>query len=151
MDTLEPSFCLDQDSSGEWTLPAGTPAARTLSRYGMRPDWLAEEERARERADAHALFAGQGFTDVAQSPIRPDQLSQPDSSAFGTVSSSIGTNDTFLSAGQIGSGNILDINFDMLNSGLEARNPVAKAGFYDVFCEFLMKFCPDFATNSRKE
>ena len=97
----------------------------------MRPDWLAEEERARERADAHALFAGQGFTDVAQSPIRPDQLSQPDSSAFGTVSSSIGTNDTFLSAGQIGSGNILDINFDMLNSGSEARNPVAKAGFYD--------------------
>ena len=117
----------------------------------MRPDWLAEEERARERAEAHSLFAGQGFTDVAQSPIRPDQLSQPDSSAFGTVSSSIGTNDTFLSAGQIGSGNILDINFDMLNSGLEARNPVAKAGFYDVFCEFLMKFCPDFATNSRKE
>ena len=104
----------------------------TLSRYGMRPDWLAEEERARDRAAANALFAGQGFTDVAQSPIRPDQLSQPDSSAFGTVSSSIGTSDTFLSAGQIGSGNILDINFDMLNSGLEARNPVGKAGFYDV-------------------
>ena len=97
----------------------------------MRPDWLAEEERARDRAAANALFAGQGFTDVAQSPIRPDQLSQPDSSAYGTVSSSIGTNDTFLSAGQIGSGNVLDINFDMLNSGLEARNPVAKAGFYD--------------------
>ena len=100
----------------------------------MRPDWLAEEERARERADAHALFAGQGFTDVAQSPIRPDQLSQPDSSAFGTVSSSIGTNDTFMSTRQIGSGNILDINFDMLNSGIEAREPVAKDGFFHVFC-----------------
>ena len=103
----------------------------TLSRYGMRPDWLAEVERARDRAAANALFAGQGFTDVAHPPIRPDQLSQPDSSAYGTVSSSIGTSDTFLSAGQIGSGNILDLNFDMLNSGLEARNPVAKAGFYD--------------------
>ena len=116
---------------------AGTPAARTLSRYGMRPDWLAEEERARDRAAANALFAGQGFTGVAQSPNRPDQLSQPDSSAYGTVSSSIGTSEAFLSedsfmtSGQIGSGNILDINFDMLNSGLEARNPIAKAGFYD--------------------
>ena len=99
----------------------------------MRPDWLAEEERARERTAVHSLFAGQGFTDVAQSPIRPDQLSQPDSSAFGTVSSSIGTNDTFLSTGQIGSGNRLDINFDMLNSGLEARNPVARDGFFDDF------------------
>ena len=100
----------------------------------MRPDWLAEEERARDRAAANALFAGQGFTDVAQSPIRPDQLSQPDSSAFGTVSSSIGTNDTFLSTGQIGSGRVLDIDFDMLNSGIEARNPVARDGFFDANC-----------------
>ena len=30
MDTLEPSFCLDQDSSGERVLPAGTPAARNV-------------------------------------------------------------------------------------------------------------------------
>ena len=95
----------------------------------MRPDWLAEEERARDRAAANALFAGQGFTGVAQSPNRPDQLSQPDSSAFSTVSSSIGTSDTFLSTRQIGSGRILDIDFDMLNSGIEAREPVAKAGF----------------------
>ena len=98
----------------------------------MRPDWLAEEERARDRAAANALFEGQGFTGVAQSPNRPDQLSQPDSSAFSTVSSSIGTSDTFLSTRQIGSGRILDIDFDMLNSGIEARNPVAKAGFNDV-------------------
>ena len=116
---------------------AGTPAARTLSRYGMRPDWLAEEERARARAAAHALFAGQGFTGVAPTANRPDHLSQSDSSAYGTVSSSIGTSeaflseDTFLSSGQIESGNILDIDFDMLNSGIEARDPVAKAGFYD--------------------
>ena len=100
----------------------------------MRPDWLAEEERARERAAAHSLFAGQGFTGVAPSPIRPDQLSQPDSSAFGTVSSSIGTSETFLSTGQIGSGRVLDIDFDMLNSGIEAREPVAKDGFFHVFC-----------------
>ena len=106
----------------------------------MRPDWLAEEERARERAEAHALFAGQGFTDVAQSPIRPDQLSQPDSSAFSTVSSSIGTSGTFLSTRQIESGNILDIDFDMLNSGIEARNPVGKAGFYDEDAVFVQYY-----------
>ena len=107
----------------------------------MRPDWLAEEERARDRAAANALFAGQGFTGVAQSPNRPDQLSQPDSSAFSTVSSSIGTSDTFLSARQIGSGRILDIDFDMLNSGIEARNPVAKAGFNDEIQQtFFAKF-----------
>ena len=115
-------------------MSAGTPAARTLSRYGMRPDWLAEEERARERAAAHSLFAGQGFADVAQSPLRPDRLSQPDSSAFGTVSSTIGTSETFSSARQIGSGNNLDIDFDMLNSGIEARNPVARDGFFDANC-----------------
>ena len=100
----------------------------------MRPDWLAEEERARERTAAHSLFAGQGFADVAQSPLRPDRLSQPDSSAFGKVSSTIGTSETFSSARQIGSGNNLDIDFDMLNSGIEAREPVAKDGFFHVFC-----------------
>ena len=97
----------------------------------MRPDWLAEEERARERAAAHSLFAGQGFADVAQLPLRPDQLSQPGSSAFGTVSSTIGTSETFSSARQIESGNVLDIDFDMLISGIEARNPVARDGFFD--------------------
>ena len=76
----------------------------------MRPEWLAEEERARARAAAQALFAGQGFTGVAHPAIRPDQLSQPDSSAFGTVSSSIGTNETFLSVRQIESGNVLDVD-----------------------------------------
>ena len=100
----------------------------------MRPEWLAEEERARERAAAHSLFAGRGFADVAQPPLRPDQMSQPDSSAFGTVSSTIGTNESFLSAGQFGSGNVLDIDFDMLNSGIEARNPLARDGFFDEFC-----------------
>ena len=99
----------------------------------MRPDWLAEEERARERAAAHSLFEGQGFTGVAPTPIRPDQLSQPDSSAFGTVSSSIGTSETFLSTRQIGSGNVLDVDFDMLISGREAREPVARDGFFDEF------------------
>ena len=98
----------------------------------MRPDWLAEEERARERAAAHSFFAGQGFADVAPSPNRPGRLSQPDSSAYHTVSSSIGTNETFLSVRQIGSGNVLDIEFDMLNSGIEARNPLARDGFFDV-------------------
>ena len=113
----------------------------------MRPDWLAEEERARDRAAANALFAGQGFTGVAPPAItRPDQLSQPDSSAYGTVSSSIGTSeaflseDSFLTSGQIESGNILDINFDMLNSGLEARNPVAKAGFSNEFWKKQQQF-----------
>ena len=110
----------------------------------MRPEWLAEEERARERAAAHSLFAGQGFADVAQPVIRPDQLSQPDSSAFGTVSSTIGTSETFLSSGQIESGNLLDIDFDMLNSGIEARESVTRDGFFDGISRiFLMHFSTD--------
>ena len=108
----------------------------------MRPHWLVEEERARERAAAHSLFSGQGFADAAQTPIRPDQLSQPDSSAFGTVSSSIGTNDTFVSTRPIGSGNVLDIDFDMLNSGIEASEPVAKDGFLNEFRQNVRNIWP---------
>ena len=68
----------------------------------MRPEFLTAEERRR----AEARLLGSGLTGVAQTTARPDILSNPASSDFDSIPSSIGTSGTFVCVHQIHSGNV---------------------------------------------
>ena len=83
----------------------------------MRPEFLTAEERRR----AEARLSGIGFTGVAQTPARPDFLSNPAESDFDSLPSSIGTSGTFVSVRPTHSGQVLGPDFDMLRSGLERQ------------------------------
>ena len=96
----------------------------------MRPDFLTAEERRR----AEARLLGSGLTGVAQTPVRPDILSNPATSDFSSIPSSIGTSGTFVSVHQTPSGNVFDHDFDTLRSSLERRNILERSGFSNEMC-----------------
>ena len=95
----------------------------------MRPDFLTAEERRR----AEARLLGSGLTGVAQTPVRPDILSNPATSDFDSIPSSIGTSGTFVSVQQTPSGNVFDHDFDTLRSGLERGTALVRGGFSNAF------------------
>ena len=96
----------------------------------MRPDFLTAEERRR----AEARLLGTGFTGVAQTPVRPDTLSNPAESDFDSLPSSIGTSGTFVFVQQTPSGNVFDHSVDTIRSALEGRNTLASSSFSNEIC-----------------